>query len=165
MRPLFITAVALLASCVSTSNAARQDALMPAVVLAWGDVTYGVKSDTLRGIQDAVEDGDLYDKAPVLLFVDQMDTALSSRDADMIARAPWAVLKGYAGRGIEDRVEDGELVEQAAVLLRRRLANFDEAVLRLSHDGPWPVVSVRTNLRLRVATPQGKLPLVASLQN
>lgn len=165
MKSILVTMVALLASCAGTSTAARQEALVPAVVLAWGDSEYGVKSDTLRGIDDAVEDGDLADASAMIGFVGQVEAALSASNVDMISLSPWSALKGYAERGIDDRIDDGELVEATAVFLRRRLVNFDEAMTLLSQDGPWPVASVRTNLRSRVATPQGKLPLVAVVQN
>jgi len=165
MKAALIILTALLTSCIGTSRAAREEALLPTVVMAWGNETYGVKSDTLRGIADAVEDGDLLEDSALLGFVDEIEAALTALDIDMIKLSPWPVLKGYAERGIEDRVEDGELVEQAAVFLRRRLVNFDEAITMISQDGPWPIVSIRTNLRSRVATPQGKLPLVAVVQN
>ena len=165
MRTALVLLVALLTSCVNTGRAAREEALLPTVVMAWGNTEYGVKSDTLRGIADAVEDGDLVEDSAMLGFVDAVEAALTARDIDMITLSPWATLKGYAERGIEDRVEDGELVEQAAVFLRRRLVNFDESIAIISQGGPWPVVSVRTNLRSRVATPQGKLPLVAVAHN
>ena len=161
MKAIAITMVAIFASCASMGTAAREDALLPGVVLAWGDDEYGVKSDTLRGIADAVEDGDLADDAAMLGFVAQIEVALNASEIDHVALSPWGVLSGYADRGITDRVDDGELVEATAAFLRRRLVNFNEAIALLSQDGPLPIVSVRTNFRSRVATPQGKIPLVA----
>ncbi len=165
MKPIIITIVALLASCASTSDAARKNALVPAAALAWGDSEHGVKSDTLRGIDDAVEDGDLADPSAMLGFVGQIDATLTTSSEDAILLMPWTALKVYAERGIDDRIDDGELVEATAIFLRRRLANFDEAMILLSQSGPLPTVSIRTNLRSRVATPQGRLPLVAIVQN
>jgi len=159
----------LLTSCIGTGKAARDEALLPAVRLAWGDSNYGVRADTLRGIEDATEDGDLSDPSAMLAFVDALEEAIVTENSTLIGLSPWGSLKGYAERGIDDRVEDGEMIEQAAAFLRRRLTNFDDAISKLSETGyvsyNWPAVPTRTDLRSREATPQGKIPVVAVVTN
>lgn len=163
---LCIALAASLTSCLSGSKAARDEGLLPAASLAWGNDDYGVRSDTLRGIADAVDDGDLVDAGALLGFVDQMGDALEARDRSALRTVPWATLSPYAERGIQDRVDDGEMVEQAAVFLTRRLENFNRAIEVLTdpaYAGLLPVKPKGPSGSPTVPTPQGPVPLVAAV--
>lgn len=162
---LLVLALAVsLTSCLTGSKVARDEGLMPAAQLAWGNDNYGVRSDTLRGIADALEDGDLVDSGALLGFVEQMGDALELGDRAALRTVPWLTLSPYADRGIDDRVDDGEMVEQAAVFLRRRLENFDLAIETLTNPayaGLLPVQPKGSSGSPTVPTTLGPAPLVA----
>lgn len=124
MKKLLLAALvaASLASCMS--NQARDEALLPAVNLAWGDSEAGVRSDVERGIADAVEDGDLLDSSVLDAVVGQIQDALAEGDRFELRTIPWALLAPYGERGIQDRIDDGEMGEMVAESLRERLRNF-----------------------------------------
>lgn len=154
----------LLTSCLSASKAARDHGLLPTVRLAWGSSMYGVLSDTERGIEDAVEDGDLADPGTMLSLVEQMTDALRTENRSALRMVPWDMLHVYADRGIQDRVDDGEMVPQAAVSLRRRLKNFDDAIEVLTdpnYIGFLPMKPRGPSGSPTVPTPLGNVPLVA----
>jgi len=162
-KTIMVVVGLILSSCTSLGRTSRQEALFPAVSMAWGTPEAGVQSDVIRGIEDALEDGDFLDGTVLLSYVDSMSTAIEAEDTIALGLAPWDTLKQFGERGIQDRVDDGEMVEAAAEFLRRRLLNFDEAVRVLTdpYYAQLTYPSVRTDLRSRVATPQGKIPIVA----
>lgn len=121
MKNLLLVAlmVAVTPSCLS--QRARDSALLPAMKLAWN----GVRADLERGIDDAVEDGDLVDEAALDILVVQLSEALNSGSRGQLNIIPWAsTLLPYAERGIQDRIDDGEMSEMVAESLRERLRNF-----------------------------------------
>lgn len=128
---LSVLAVALLAaSCVS--NRTREEAGMPAALLAWGNSSMGVRADIERGIADAVEDGD----ASAALYtadVDKLDAALNAETYSRLqfAALPWPEMETLGFRGIDDRVEDGEMTDMVAESLRERMRNFSTLMDRL----------------------------------
>lgn len=128
---LSIVAVLLLASCVS--NKTREEAGMPAALLAWGTPEMGVRSDIERGIADAVEDGNIGNPSIYLDDVVSLDTALRAPIYSQLqfAAIPWLSLKEFGERGIQDRVDDLEMSDMVAESLRERLRNFDELMVRL----------------------------------
>jgi len=128
---LSVLAVAFLAaSCVSDRT--REEAGMPAALLAWGDSTMGVRADVERGIEDAVFDGD-QSAALYLDDVETLDAALRAETYSRIqfAAVPWTSLETLGYRGIDDRVEDGEMTNMVAESLRERMRNFSELMERL----------------------------------
>lgn len=159
MKNLLVLCFVFLASCLAVSTAARQDALLPAVRLSWGTAEMGVQSDTLRGIADALEDGDLVDASALLGFADQLTDALAQGSVPAVQTVPWETLSAYATRGINDRVEDGEMVQQTATFLHRRLENFNKAMSALT-TGVVAYRSTRSH-SATASTPYGRVPLVA----
>lgn len=147
---LLVALVATVSSCGLLGRAREQaveHALEPAVVLAWGEpgATSGVRSDVVRGIADAVEDGDLVDSSVLDAFVLQMDAALADGGQRSALRViPWDQLRPYGERGIQDRVDDGEIDPLIAPSLLERLSNFSLAISelvvigtqRIRHDAP-----------------------------
>lgn len=128
---LSMLAVMLLASCVS--NKTREEAGMPAALLAWGTPEMGVRSDIERGIADAVEDGDLSNPGIYESDVDELDSILRMETYSQIqfASVPWSTLKDFGFRGIQDRVDDAEMSDMVAESLRERMRNFDVLMERL----------------------------------
>lgn len=125
---LALVACLSLSSCISTK--ARDEALLPAATLAWGNSQAGVRSDLERGIADAVEDGDLADPAPLDALVLQLDEVLALGGSRVLLRQiPWeSTLLPYAARGVQDRVDDGEISQMIAdVSYMERLNQFSLA--------------------------------------
>lgn len=122
MKNLLLMAFLVVASTTSClSQRARDQALLPAMSLAW----VGVRADLERGLADAVEDGDLLDQAPLDGLVAQLDAALDSGSRAQLVLIPWeSTLLPYAERGIQDRIDDGEMSDLVAESLRERLRNF-----------------------------------------
>ena len=148
------------------SQAARNDTLMPAVALAWGNQEAGVQSDTLRGIRDALEKREINDAAILLGWTAQITLALDMGDRVSLAAIPWNQLAPYASRGIDSRVADGQMVEQAAVFLRRRLDNFNAAYIALIDPNyvwtdPVQIRSTRTQ-PATLPSPYGRVPIYAA---
>ena len=123
MKKLLLVTLVTLSSCLS--NQAKDNALMPAMELAWGNSQAGVRSDLERGIADALDDGDLVESIGVNAIVADLEDAISSGDRSALRIIPWAsTLLPYAERGIQDRVDDGEMSDMIAESLRERLRNF-----------------------------------------
>lgn len=161
---VLLSALLVLTSCLGTQQAARDDALMGGFALSWGTDESGVRSDTIRGIADAVEDGDLASADGMLGLVAQMQAVVDTRDRSSLATVPWPTLEPYAERGIQDRIDDGEMVAQTAVFLTRRLERFSEAYFLLIDPrfAQWKPIQPRTNV---VAVPGRRVPLVATTTN
>ena len=164
MKNLLIAFVLLssLTSCLTASKKARNESLMPAARLAWGTVEYGVQSDVLRGIQDAVDDGDLVDGTAYFGAVDDMTEALRAESRTALYLVAWDQIQPYVERGINDRVEDGEMVEQAAVFLRRRATEFAQSIATLTNRSyAWSVYDVSPDRGVTVPSNRGRTALVS----
>ena len=121
MKNLLLVALMVAATPSCLSQRARDEALLPAMNLAWT----GVRADLERGLDDAVEDGDLVDRASLDLLVVQLEEALDSGSRGQLLLVPWAsTLLPYAERGIQDRIDDGQMSDMVAESLRERLRNF-----------------------------------------
>lgn len=114
----------------------RDRALEPAMIMAWGiDTETGIRSDVVRGLADAVEDGDLADSAVLSAFVGQMDAALEAGgDREALRVIPWSQLRPYGDRGIQRLIDDEEIDALVAPSLTGRLDDFDDAIERLLAD-------------------------------
>lgn len=145
-----LTAIILMASLTSClSQRVRDEALLPAATLAWGDSDAGVRSDLERGIADAVEDGDLADSSVLDALVLQLDEVLGLGGSRVLLRQiPWeSTLRPYAARGVQDRVDDGEISQQIADLsFTERLNQFSltfaqllvTAIYARQSESPYP---------------------------
>lgn len=131
MKNLLALICLLAASCLAPR--ARQHGLVPAVIMAWE----GVRADTMRGIDDAMEDGDITSRMSLDMVVFQIDEALEQgAPTALISIIDWSVLHPYAVRGIQDRVDDGEMIQAIADgPMTERLNNFTQAfsMLRTSY--------------------------------
>lgn len=161
MKYLYPFLLLILTSCLGAQQAARDTALMSAFAASWGTDEAGVRSDTLRGIADAVEDGDLVTADLILGLVAQMQAVIDAQDRSELRTVPWPALELYAERGIQDRVDDGEMAAQAALFLTRRLERFSEAYFLLIDPrfAKWQAIQPQTNV---VAVPGRRVPLVAT---
>lgn len=133
MKNLLTLALVACLSASCLSSGARDEALLPAAALAWGNSDAGVRSDLERGIRDAVEDGDLADSSVLDTLVLQLDEVLALGGSRVLLRQiPWDVLRPYAARGVQDRVDDGEISQPIADLsYTERLERFSQAFAEL----------------------------------
>jgi len=118
----------LLASCIGTR--ARNDALMPAVRMAWPEV----RVDFDRGVADGINDGDLTEMAAIGLRseADRLTDALASGDRVLLINVLYDTeIRPWAGRGISAALDAGEIGPNGALLLQERLGNFSAAILVL----------------------------------
>lgn len=132
MPLLFLAgSLALLGGC-SAGQIARDEVLMPAIMLA----ADGVKSDCYRGITDAVADGDLEQAAADEIHIRGAGFwwVIAERDRDgIVERFPvWVELRPYGERGIQDMVDDIEIGVAGAASRIERLDLFEEALYRLA---------------------------------
>ncbi len=97
----------LLVGCIGTT--ARQQALLPAMRLAWQ--TSIAESVTLGG----------GDPAP-------MTKALESGDVQRVISLPWGKLRDQALAGIQKLLDDGEIGLNAMTIMHNELALFDRAL-------------------------------------
>ncbi len=128
MKNLLALALLLFSSaCIGPK--VRQSTLVPAVVMAW----QGVRADIERGIEDAMEDGDLKNRYQLDAAITQIDEALAQGAPQVLIRLIfWPELEPYAYRGIQDRVDDGELSQMIAdSSMRQRIINFSDALKEL----------------------------------
>jgi hypothetical protein len=110
----------LLASCAGTSQAVRENALLPALQMAWGNEETGVKSDIMHGIEiSGVPDTGWLD-----LMVQNVETALFSGSIEEMRLIDIAILAPYARAGIQDRIDSGEWHFMAAEEPKQQLENF-----------------------------------------
>lgn len=127
IAPLALVAV-LLASCIGTR--ARNDALLPAVRMAWPEV----RVDFDRGVADGLADGDLTEMGAITLRseADRLDLALTSGDRVMLINTLYdSEVRPWASRGIQAALDAGDIGPNGAMLLTERLANFSAAILVL----------------------------------
>jgi len=118
----------LLASCIGTR--ARNDALMPAVRMAWPEV----RVDFDRGVADGINDGDLTEMAAIGLRseADRLNNAITSGDRIALINVLYDTeIRPWAGRGITAALDAGEIGPNGALLLQERLGNFSAAILVL----------------------------------
>lgn len=115
MRSLMTMAVVLvMTACAGTK--AREEALMPAMELAW----QGILPDVER-----VATGEVLEQAAALTVV------LEERDIHGLAAIDVPLLIVWADRGISERLEAGEIGPGVAASLRERLSKFTEAYLKV----------------------------------
>lgn len=127
IAPLALVAV-LLASCIGTR--ARNDALMPAVRMAWPEV----RVDFDRGVADGLADGDLTEMAAISLRseADMLTDALEAGDRFKLYNVLYTTeIQPWASRGIQAALDAGDLGPNGAMLLTERLSNFSAAILVL----------------------------------
>ena len=127
IAPLALVAV-LLASCIGTR--ARNDALMPAVRMAWPEV----RVDFDRGVADGIADGDLTEMEAISLRseADMLTDALEAGDRFKLYNVLYTTeIQPWASRGITAALEAGDLGPNGAMLLTERLTNFSAAILVL----------------------------------
>lgn len=126
-RALSTVVLLLLASCSGLT--ARQEALLPAMRLAWP----GVSADIDRGVSDGVTTGRLTaEQASALLAArDAFTAALDSGDTMALASISWVPLQAEAVAGIMARVTLGEASTGVAQSLTERLRNFSESLFLL----------------------------------
>lgn len=138
MKKLLCVAMLLLATTSCIASKARENSLLPAMNLAWP----GVRADVERGIEDAVQDGELADRIVIDFEVVKLDEALKSGLASDFRSVSWLeTLEPYGRRGIEDRVADGEMSDMVAESLRERLRNFTVGFSKMSevvYRHPYP---------------------------
>jgi hypothetical protein len=128
LLPTLALACVLLASCVG--NRARNDALLPAVSMAWPEV----RVDFDRGVADGINDGDLTEMAAIGLRseADLLTSALESGDRFKLYNVLYTTeIQPWASRGISAALEAGEIGPNGAMLLTERLSNFTAAILVL----------------------------------
>jgi len=123
----------------AAGHQARELVTVPSIVQAWP----GVEADVLRGVNDAVEDGDLTLQAgnAEVARTQEWDEAMALRDRDFIVvlrAADWARFEALAGRGIQDRLEDGEVGPGVAASLAERVEQFDRALAALAGEPSDP---------------------------
>lgn len=121
MKNLLLAALAIatLSSCLSSK--VRDEALVPAASLAWP----GVRADVERGIEDAMEDGDLASSEALNGYILELDAVLQDgADRDALHNIPWGSLEPYGYRGIQDRIDDNEMHALVAESLFERMRNF-----------------------------------------
>lgn len=127
IAPLALVAV-LLASCIGTR--ARNDALLPAVRVAWPEV----RVDFDRGVADGIADGDLTEIEAITLRseADRLDLALTAGDRVKLTNVLYdSEIRPWASRGITAALDAGDLGPNGAMLLTERLSNFSAAILVL----------------------------------
>lgn len=111
----------LLLACAGAR--ARNDALLPAMALAWP----GIASD----VQVAVDGGlvpSLEEALRVRAASAEMTAALAAKDLSRVRRVLWpTLLHDAALQGIDLRLSRGEVGPGVADSLRERVKNFDEA--------------------------------------
>ena len=124
LRSLFVL---LLTACSGIT--ARQEALLPAMRLAWANVAEDVQLGIASGLATArltqPQAAQLVERKAL------MTDGLASGDPLMVDNAMWsAMLKPEALEGIETRKARGEVSEGVAVSLRERVAQFDDSVIK-----------------------------------
>ena len=113
-----------LAACSGLS--ARQEALLPAMRLAW----QGVETDVRAGIEESV----LAQRVtPTVADAQRADVAklgdgLTAGNPATVATVAWAPLAESANFGLDKRVERNEISTGVAGSLRERLRNFGEGL-------------------------------------
>ena len=127
--PIILAAFLLVPMAGCAGKIARDEILSPALRLA----ADGVRDDVLRGVNDAVEDGDLTrvegdainSRAAGLWF------AIAQEDRAMIGELfpVWTEIRPFAVRGIQDRVDDIEIGAGGAGSRLERVDLFEEALI------------------------------------
>lgn len=121
-RYLFILplmALFLLPACFNTGSTAREEVLLPAMLMAWD----GIAINATDGGANPVT---------VTEFGEQLKTG------NVVAiRATWGILKTHAENSIQSKVDQGLISAGVAGSLRERLRMFDEAMhtMVFNHDG------------------------------
>lgn len=113
-----------LAACSGLS--ARQEALLPAMQLAW----QGVEPDVRAGIDESELAQRVTPTAAAALRADagKLGEGIASGNPATIAAVAWAPLAESANFGLDKRVERNEISTGVAGSLRERLRNFGEGL-------------------------------------
>ena len=115
--------LALLAASACAGVAARDEALLPAMRLAWPPIAELVERGTANRIDGA--------QVPVLAAAREMTAALDSGDRERVAAVDWPILRFAAAEGIKRRIEAGEIGPGVAESLAERILQFDAAFWKL----------------------------------
>lgn len=128
MRTLknLVFALGLLALGACTGLSARQEALLPALRLAWP----GVETDVRSGIEESALSNRL---PPPAIEVQRsalarLGQALAAGDPPTLATVDWTALSDSANHGLNQRVARGEISLGVSGSLRERLRNFGEGL-------------------------------------
>jgi hypothetical protein len=124
MKNLLLSVVLAITMTSCIASKARENALLPAMNLAWP----GVHADIERGVADA----QLPDRSMVDFEIVKIEVALDSGLAADFRVVSWGVLEPFGQRGINDRIADGEMSEMVAESLRERLRNFGVGLSKMS---------------------------------
>lgn len=125
MRNLFMSlGLLVLAACSGLS--ARQEALLPAMRLAWP----GVETDVRNGLYEAALDQSLesFDSAMKRLELDRLGEGLAEGNPAVIGSVAWSPLEEIGNFGLTQRVSRNEISAGVADSLRERLRNFGEGL-------------------------------------
>lgn len=120
------SALLLLVAAACSGLSARQEALLPAMMLAWT----GVEADVSRGVEESLTAARLDAAAAEAqrLAVSSMTTALQAGNAAGVAKIAWTPLAESAEFGLTQRIDRGELSTGVAGSLRERLKNFGDSL-------------------------------------
>jgi hypothetical protein len=119
-------ALAALALAACSGLTARQEALLPAMRLAW----QGVSADVSRGIEESALAQRIEPTAADAqrAAVTKLGEALASGSPVAVASVAWAPLAESGEFGLQRRVALGELSTGVAGSLRERLRNFGDSI-------------------------------------
>lgn len=118
--------VAALAMAACSGLSARQEALLPAMKLAW----QGVSADVGRGVEESATAQRIAPEvaAAQRADVEKMTAALDAGSAIEVAKVAWPPLKESAEFGLAQRVSRGEISTGVSGSLTERLKNFGESL-------------------------------------
>lgn len=113
-----------MAACSGLS--ARQEALLPAMKLAW----QGVSTDVSNGVNESLTATRITAEVAAAQRADvsKMTAALDAGSAIEVAKVAWPPLKESAEFGLAQRVSRGEISTGVSGSLTERLKNFGESL-------------------------------------
>lgn len=125
MKNVFMSAMLLVAAACSGLSA-RQEALLPAMKLAW----QGVSADVGRGVEESATAQRITPEvaAAQRSAVSTMTSALEAGNVVGVASVAWPPLKESAEFGLAQRVSRGEISTGVSGSLTERLKNFGESL-------------------------------------
>ena len=115
MRNAIASLALLVITAACTGVAARNEALIPAMEVAWVNIQEDVRAGA------AVEGVDV---EPTIFA---MTEALASGDRYQVLAVDWASMRTLAITGITSQVTNGEIGPGVAASLIERITNFDDA--------------------------------------
>lgn len=151
MKTLILMTV-LLTSCAGDRT--RQEALLPAMQMAWPQVQY----DYEYGVLDGLEADEINDTEWEMWVArgESLSVALGlgvtlDESVPSIETTPWDTMEPWAVRGIQAQLNDGELGANGAMIIVQRLHNFTAAMEIMQGknleliDGIWVPMCLRRN--------------------